>query len=63
MREKEDKRKEADKAEIKRKELMDTLERLAYKKNAMDVVAWIEDNRDASFDSLTYRLEQLQKKH
>ncbi len=62
MREKENKRKEADKAEIKRKELMDKLERLAYKKKAMDVVAWIEDNRDASFDSLTYRLEQLEKK-
>ncbi len=62
MRETENKRKEADKAEIKREELMDKLERLAYQKKAMDVVAWIEENPDASLNGLIFKLEKLETK-
>ncbi len=41
--------------------LLNKLKRLEYTKKAMDVVAWIEKNRDASYRSFTYKLEQLEK--
>ncbi len=63
MREKESRRWEAENAETERMALLDKLERLAYKRKAMDVVAWIKENRNASFNSLTYKFEKLLKKN
>ncbi len=51
-----------DQAEAKRRDLLDRLERLAYKKKAKDVISWIEDNRDAAMDTLTCEFQRLEKR-
>ncbi len=53
---------EAAKGEAKRKALLDKLENLAYEKRSLNVLLWIEENRDASYGALTSKLEELVKK-